>query len=169
MKLMLPTPSSSKAVLTGALKPALAYLPAKMATTAGMVMTLAIGEQESKYRTRQQYGNGPAHGFWQNEKGGGVKGVLTHPASRDLAATLCAIRQVEATPDAVWVAMLEDDILAAGLARLLLWTDALALPRLGDAEGAWITYTRVWRPGKPRPEEWIDSYAKAYAAVGQAR
>ncbi len=168
MKLMLPTPSSSKAVLEGALKPALAYLPAKMATTAGMVLPLVIGEQESKYRTRQQYGNGPAHGFWQNEKGGGVKGVLTHPASSALAAALCAIRQVEATPDAVWAAMLEDDILAAGLARLLLWTDAAPLPRLGDAEGAWAVYSHVWRPGKPRPDEWLDSYAKAFAAVQAA-
>ena|ERR1700754_152286 len=168
MKFMLPTPSTPQAVLAGALKPALGYLPAKMATPQGVVMTLAIGQQESGYATRQQYGNGPAHGFWQNEKGGGVKWVLSHRASMALASHLCISRFVPANQNDVWAAMLEDDILSAGLARLLLWTDPSPLPDVGDIEEAWKLYMRVWRPGRPRADHWNDSYEAAVAAIAKA-
>lgn len=167
MNFMLPLPSNPKAVLGQALRPALAMLNVlpRMGTPEGLVVALAIGEQESKYLTRQQYGNGPAHGFWQNERGGGVKGVLSHPASAALASRLCSLRGVPANQVDVWNAMLEDDILAAGLARLLLWTDPHSLPAMGDVAGAWNLYARVWRPGKPRPLEWPTSYAAACAAL----
>lgn len=168
MKYMLTTPSNPQAVLEGALRPALDLLPAKMGTPEGIVMVLAMGEQESKYATRQQYGGGPAHGFWQNEKGGGVKGVMTHRASTALAAHLCFVRHVPANITDVYMAMLEDDVLAAGMARLLLWTDAAPLPPLGHVEDAWRAYMRVWRPGKPRPDEWADSYSAALAAFDKA-
>jgi len=167
MRFTLPLPSDPRTVLDQALKPALALLKVtdRMGKPEGLVLTLAIGEQESKYLTRQQYGNGPAHGFWQNERGGGVKGVLSHPSSAALASRLCSLRGVEPTQNAVWQAMLEDDILAAGLARLLLWTDPKPLPALGDLEGSWATYQRVWRPGKPRSNEWAASYTKAMNAI----
>jgi len=38
-------------------------------------------------------------------------------------------------------------VLAAGLARLLLWTDRPPLPALQDVEGGWQLYLRTWRPG----------------------
>ncbi|WP_447751835.1 hypothetical protein [Pseudomonas nicosulfuronedens] len=51
----------------------------------------------------------------------------------------------------MWAAIEHDDILAACMARLLLFTDPARLPALGDESGAWDMYLRVWHPGKPRP------------------
>lgn len=48
---------------------------------------------------------------------------------------------------AVHPALEVDDVLAAGFARLLLWTDPHRLPAVGDVEGAWQLYLRTWRPG----------------------
>lgn len=38
-------------------------------------------------------------------------------------------------------------MLAAGLARLLLWSDPGRLPSEDDVEGAWRLYLKTWRPG----------------------
>lgn len=137
----------------------LAYLPAVKIinirdSASARVMLLAIGLQESLFEYRRQMGNGPAMGFWQFERGGGVRGVLHHPASKDRAAWLCAARDVEPVPTPVWLALQRDDVLAAGFARLLLWTDAAPLPGVDDEAGAWAYYLRNWRPGKPHPKTW---------------
>jgi hypothetical protein len=135
------------------IEPALAALPPKMTSTEARVMLLAIGLQESKFEHRWQVLNdatkkGPARSFWQGEQGGGmVTGTMTHPASKDLARALCAARGVAFTPWAVWTAIENDDVLAAALARLLLWTEPAALPRAADTEAAWLLYLRAWRPG----------------------
>ncbi|SDH49751.1 hypothetical protein [Pseudomonas panipatensis] len=147
------------------LEPALSLLPAKMSSPAAIAMILGIGLQESGFTYRRQMGNGPARGFWQMERGGGVHGVLTHSASTKLACSICAQRGVEPTEQAVWGAIEQDDILAAAFARLLLWTDVQALPVLGDTAGGWSLYSRVWRPGKPRPTEWPANYLKAMGAA----
>lgn len=147
------------------LEPALALLPARMNSPQAIAMLLSIGLQESGFRYRRQLGNGPARSFWQMELGGGVHGVLTHAASAKLAAGICAQRSVEPTDQAVWEAIEQDDILAAALARLLLWTDVQALPALGDTAGSWALYARVWRPGKPRPAEWPANFLKAVGAA----
>src|SRR3546814_7242807 len=63
-----------------------------MDTRAARVTLAAIGYQESKYLTRVQYGGGPAHGYWQFESGGGVKGVMNHKASAELARKVCHAR-----------------------------------------------------------------------------
>jgi hypothetical protein len=148
MQFQLALPAEPKTVLSDALLPALGYLPAKMNRPNALAQVLTTGYQESDgYRTRVQYNGGPARGFWQNEKGGGVKGVMTHPASRDFAVMLCNIREVPPTIDAVYTALAYDDVLAAGLARLLYWTDSAPLAVLGDADGAFATYVNVWRPG----------------------
>jgi len=47
----------------------------------------------------------------------------------------------------IWVVIGFDDVLAAGLARLLLWSDPRRLPAVGDEEGSWALYLRTWRPG----------------------
>ena len=57
-------------------------------------------------------------------------------------------------PDAIYAALEYDDVLAAGVARLLLWTDPKALPPVGDVDAAWALYLRTWRPGKPKPDSW---------------
>ena len=147
-----------------AIAPALALLPARMSGAAGEVMLLAIGLQESRFAHRRQIG-GPARGFWQFEQGGGVRGVLRHTAAAGHAQVLCEARNVAATESAVYAALEHDDVLAAGFARLLLWTDAAPLPALGESGGAWTLYARTWRPGKPHPETWEGLYSLALAEV----
>ena len=147
-----------------AIAPALALLPARMSSPSAEVMLLAIGLQESRFAHRRQIG-GPARGFWQFEQGGGVRGVLRHTATAGHARVLCAARNVAATESAVYAALEHDDVLAAGFARLLLWTDPKALPALGDEQAAWDLYLRVWRPGRPRKEKWAASWSSAQQAM----
>ena len=167
-----------------AITPALALLPARMSSPEAEVMLLAIGLQESRFQQRRQLvgspprPTGPAKSFWQAELGGGmVTGLLRYHDDRvrDLAVGLCAVRGVPAQPRAVWEAIEHDDVLAAGLARLLLFTDPARLPGLGDEEGAWQLYLRTWRPGaftrgtaKKRAElrqKWTRNYAQALEVV----
>ncbi|MFY3402250.1 hypothetical protein ACOTJC_28770 [Achromobacter xylosoxidans] len=144
--------------------PAFALLPAKMDTKEARCMMLAIGLQESRFQHRQQIG-GPARGFWQFEKGGGVKGVIMHDTTRGLAQAVCKARGVPATTDAVYAALDQDDVLAAAFARLLLWTDPKPLPALGETDQAWDLYARTWRPGKPHRQTWNALYNRAMEAV----
>lgn len=158
-----------KMITDTALNLGLALLPARMDTPEARVMLLAIGLQESRFVHRRQIG-GPARGFWQFEKGtrasrGGVWGVFLHAASRDHLATLCKARSVAGDPDAIYAALEYDDVLAAGVARLLLWTDPKALPPVGDTQAAWALYLRTWRPGKPKPDSWGGLYQQAVTAI----
>ncbi|SAI62862.1 Uncharacterised protein [Bordetella trematum] len=141
-------------VIKWAINPALALLPPGMDTPAARVMLLSIGLQESRFEHRRQLvgrpprPEGPAKSFWQGEEGGGmVHGVRLHAATRAHAAALYRARSVAATDRAIWDAIEKDDVLAAGLARLLLWSDPGRLPAVGDEQGAWDLYLRTWRPG----------------------
>jgi len=160
-----------RAFIGNALDPALALLPAAMDTPEARVMLIAPGLQESRLvHRRQLVGNpprpvGPAKGLWQFERGGGCKGVVSHPASRYWMAQVCKARGVEFNATAIWHAIEHDDVLAAAAARLLLFTDPRRLPALGDERDAWRLYMRVWRPGKPHRATWPDLYAQALAAV----
>lgn len=147
-----------------AIAPALALLPARMDSVSAVAQMLAIGLQESRFEHRRQIG-GPARGFWQFEQGGGVRGVLRHSSSREHAQAVCRARNVIATESAVYTALEHDDVLAAAFARLLLWTDPKPLPALGDEQGAWDLYLRVWRPGKPHRHTWNALYAAAMEAL----
>lgn len=154
----------------GALAQALALLPPKMNTREARVLLLAIGLQESGLTARVQRvaggGKGPARGLLQFERGGGVVGVLNHPASRDLALQVCTARKLPAVSSSVvWDELETDDVLAFAFGRLLLATDARKLPALGDEQGAWAYYVRNWRPGKPHPDRWQGNYAAAFKAV----
>jgi hypothetical protein len=156
-------------VISTAIAPALALLPAEMDTPEARVMLLSIGLQESRFTTRQQVG-GPARGFWQCEQGtqasrGGVWGFYLHPASRYWMSTLCAARGVAFDPASIYDALDSDDVLAAGVARLGLFTDPRKLPATGDVLGSWALYQRVWRPGKPKPDTRPALHAQAVAAV----
>lgn len=143
-------------VRNGPLAEALLLLPAKMTSQQAEVMLLAIGLQESRFEHRRQLVGrppkpvGPAKSFWQGEQGGGmVTGLLRYHDDkvRDIVHGLCALRGVAPEPRPVWDAIEHDDVLAAGLARLLLYTDPAKLPKLGDEDGAWQLYLRTWRPG----------------------
>lgn len=143
---------------------ALALLPKRMDTPQARVMLLAIGLQESRFEHRHQIG-GPAHGFWQFESGGGVKGVMEHPSTKGHAAALCAARGVPFVRSFVFDALEFDDVLAAGIARLLLWSDPKPLPANDDPKAGWGLYLRTWRPGKPHPSTWDKFYGQAVAVV----
>jgi len=148
---------------------ALGMLPAKMTSDRAVVQLYATGLQESRFIHRRQIG-GPARSFWQFELGtpasrGGVWGVYLHDKSKVLLANLCAARSVKFSPPAILEAIENDDVLAAAVARLLYWTDSGSLPVLGDSQGAWALYLKVWRPGKPHPDTWQECYAAAMGAV----
>ncbi|MDM0011995.1 hypothetical protein QTH87_06020 [Variovorax sp. J22P168] len=161
-----------RSVLAEILEPAARLLPARMDSTAARVMLLAIGQQESRFEFRRQLGNGPARGLWQFERGtrasrGGVWGVFLHEQSRGYLEVLCRARRVNFEPDAIWSALERDDILAACVARLLLWTDPKPLPSIDDVAGAWDLYAvRTWRPGKPHPQTWAGYHLASRGALG---
>jgi hypothetical protein len=158
-------------VIKTILDPGLAQLPMAMDTPKARVMLLAIGQQESKFQYRAQVlnggGKGPARGYFQFEKGGGVKGVMNHPTTCAHAHRLCLSRGVAWDAGQVWLRLETDDLLACGFARLLLYSDPKPLPELDDVEGAWKLYAeRTWRPGKPHPETWPGYHAAARQALG---
>lgn len=160
-------PVPMRTIVTEAIDPALALLPAKMDSIKARLQVLTIGAQEGdNYQSRVQYNGGPARSFWQMERGGGVLGVLTHSASKAHALHVCSARNVPPDSRSVWLAMEKDDVLGAAFARLLLWTDPLALPAIGNAAGAWELYIRTWRPGKQRRETWDGYYNAARQALG---
>lgn len=130
-------------------------------------LLLAIAGQESNWTYRFQLAGkgkkGPARGFWQFEKIG-VKGVLTHRATKTQARILCRGCGLD-TDDAVsvWEALETNDVLAAGMARLLLETNPGPLPV--SEVPAWLCYLRLWRPGKPNRGRWGQCWQDASAAV----
>lgn len=161
---MLTLPISHAVLQADIIRPALKLLPEHMRAPHCLPIMGAIAAQETNLRARVQYGNGPAHGLWQFERGGGVVGVLNHHTTADTARELCNAFTVLHTSLAVWRALPLNDHLAACFARLLLWTDARPLPAIDDADGAWAYYIRNWRPGKPHPSRWAAHYAAALEA-----
>lgn len=165
------------AIIKTAINPALALLPAAMDTPEARVMLLAIGLQESRFTHRYQLvqgkpgAKGPARGFWQFERGtaasrGGVWGVFLHPSTNRLLRNIAEQRGCPPSPTNIWEAIEQDDVLAAALARLLLFTDARRLPAVADVQGAWDLYAlRTWRPGKPHRQTWDAFHAQARVAV----
>jgi hypothetical protein len=159
-------------ILRSAIHPALALLPPKMTSPEAIVMLLAIGLQESRFKYRAQkiagrpYEKGPARGYWQFERGGGVFGVMTHRASNEHAHYICGNQGVPFDSVLVHARLEDDDILAAAFARLLLWTDRKALPSLDAShDEAWDCYLRTWRPGKPHRHTWDEFHAQALGQV----
>ena len=160
-------------VISKILNPGLAQLPLSMDSPKARLMMLTIGLQESKFLHRAQVlnggGKGPARGFWQFERGGGVKGVMNHHATTGHAHRLCAERGVPWDASAVWAKLETDDLLACGFARLLLYSDPKPLPEIDDVNAAWELYAeRAWRPGKPHRETWDGYHAAARQALGLA-
>ena len=133
------------------------------------VMLLTIAQQESGLKHRAQVSTGmtagPARGWWQFERGGGVVGVLTHPQSKDLAGRVCEACHVPRESHAVWRCMEGHDRLAVAFARLLLWTDPEPIPE-ASIEG-WHCYLENWRPGKPHPSKWPGNWMRAVETVAQ--
>ena len=137
----------------------LPQLPSRALTIA---MLLAIGLQESRFTYRVQI-NGPAHGFWQFERGGGVAGVLGHSATRGKIQHVLDQMQYSPSSNVVYQALPHNDVLACCFARLLLWT--LPGPLATTSDRAWAQYIDAWRPGKPHVQTWPRLYQMARDAV----
>lgn len=150
--------------------PALRLLPTTMDTPEARVQMLTIGLQESKLTYRYQVLDdptvkGPARGLWQFERGGGVKGVMTHPAVSRLTREVCLDRGCRFDATQIWHQIERDDVLAAALARLLIYTHPKALPRVDDPQEGWDQYIETWRPGKPHRSTWNAYHLRARKAV----
>jgi hypothetical protein len=154
-----------------AIAPAYALLPASMRSREATALLLAIGLQESDFKYRRQI-KGPARGFWQFELAGGFRGVQKHPSTARQAQLLADARGYARLTEAEQFSQLElDDVFAAGMARLLLWTDPKAMPELNRTDDAFEYYLRNWRPGaytRGTPEQradirsrWLKNYARA--------
>ncbi len=155
-----------KELLTSAIIPALTFL--NLDSPQARHMLLAIALQESGLKHRRQVTNsgledGPAVSFWQFEKGGGCKGVLTHTAVEGRMRAACALHGVATTPAALWEAMKTNDALGAIAARLLLYTLPQGLP-MASVDG-WDQYVAAWRPGKPHKATWDGHWQTAGQVV----
>lgn len=153
--------SSMASAIRTAIDPGLLLLPKRLDTKHARFLMLAIGLQESRLQWRFQktndpYVKGPAKGLWQFERGGGVRGVMAHTASKDMARDVCRACGTPFDETMVHARLEFDDALAAAFARLLLLTDPRPLPELETAttDETWDYYIRNWRPGKPHRETW---------------
>jgi len=138
----------------------LSVLGGPVSTVNARRLLLAIAVQESGLEHRKQVG-GPARGWWQFESGGGVKGVMTHPATQKAAEAVCNHLRIPFTRTSVYTALAFNDPLAAAFARLLLYPDPHQIPGSDAEEDAWQYYIRNWRPGKPSRARWVHSWAAA--------
>lgn len=169
---MLITP---QALLAEGILPAMELLPASMWSVEAYALMLAIALQESGLRARRQQVwsrserrmvPGPARSLYQFELGG-LKGVLQHPATQRHAARLVdALGYAEATPAELLDRMVDDDVLASGMARLNLFWYPKALPaRAEGSEPAYRYYDDIWRPGVKRPNDWPPNWVRAWDTV----
>lgn len=157
-----------KSLLLNAIDPALAFLATRgiPVSDKARVLVLAIAGQESAWAARLQVPVAYARSYWQFEEGGGVSGVVHHPASAPHIKAVCAEHDIPYSVSKIYEAMAWHDVLAASMARLLLFTDPHPLPDVGDVQAGWAYYQRNWRPGAPHPEIWPARYG---TAMGQVR
>lgn len=145
---------------------------------AAEAMMVAIGLQESRFIHRDQIVAGkpagqvgPATGFWQFERAGGVAGVMQHPKTSPIARAIVGASGIAWDRDAIWRSFTTQagDQLAAAFARLLLFSDPAPLPEpsVENAEAAWAYYIRNWRPGKPHRGTWDGFWHSGVSLAGQ--
>ena len=132
----------------------------EMHSVEAIAMLVAIALQESNGTQRRQHG-GPGRGYWQFEPNGAL-GVAKHPQTALQFENLCTGLDYPASAGGVAADIEKDTILAACVARLLLYTHPDPLPRRGNADGAWRQYLDLWRPGKPRPADWAANWDLAW-------
>jgi hypothetical protein len=147
---------------------ALSLLPKSMSSEPAIALLLAVGLQESGFQSRRQI-QGPARGFWQFEEGNeraGMRLVLSNPTTaKHAAAVLLALKIRAMSTESLHQSLEHNDVLACAFARLMLWALPRPLPQQGQSAAAWDYYLDAWNPGKPRPEDWPENYARAWAIV----
>jgi hypothetical protein len=145
---------------------ALSLLPGKMDAPAARAMLLATALQESGFAHRVQVPAGPAHGFWQFERNGGVADVLDHPSTRGVVRPILAgLAYAPADRPTCYAAIVHNDVLAAVFARLLLWIDPRPMPTALEPQKGWAIYLARWRPGAPRQSAWPAHFDRAWRVV----
>jgi hypothetical protein len=151
--------------------PALRLLPATMDTDRAVAMMIAIALQESDLEHRRQFPTGPGRGYPQFELGleehgkptGGLSLLLRHKAAGPLCARV--VNDLDyggATPTELHAALEHNDILAAAMTRLLLFTYPGPLPGSTESDEGWRQYMWCWRPSRPRPNHWGRCFAMAW-------
>jgi len=128
-------------------------------TKPSLLWTLTIAGQESSWKFRLQQ-SGPARGFWQFERYGGVAEVIQKTPIQ--LGAICDDLHIPFNTDTIFQAMAWNDTLACTMARLLLWQDPKPLPSIEDEEGGWQYYIRNWRPGAPHRDVWSICYKASY-------
>jgi hypothetical protein len=151
-----------KTWVQNALTPALRLLPENMDTPAARAMCVAIALQESGLEHRFQIG-GPAVSYVMFELAG-IRGVMEHKASAPhVLALLEALDYHRASlAQDLYEAMPHNDILSAGMARLLLWTLPDKLPEQTEGNAGYAQYLQAWRPGRPRPDAWPTNFSEGW-------
>lgn len=144
---------------------ALALLPGAMGSREARAMLLAIGLQESRFQHRRQMGNGPARGFWQFERAGGVAEILQNSSTKPIIEPIVNMFLFTPTPLACHEAIQNHDVLAVCFARLLLWVDPRPMPSPIEHEKGWRIYLARWRPGKPHEATWRANFDAAWSVV----
>lgn len=139
-------------------------LEPKYDSPSARIQLLAIGMQESKFIDRVQKGNGPAHSFWQEEPNG-IKAVLNHYRVGPVLVDKCKLLGVDPNWQTIYREVINNDVLACVVARLLLYADGNPLPKVGDSDDAWKCYIRNWKPGKPRELDWPYNYKLAQEQI----
>lgn len=143
-------------------------LPPYMQAPAATAEILAAGLQESQFTFRRQKKGGPARGFFQFERDGGIAEVLeNHATQAHIEDVLRALRYGYAIGDraACHAAIEHNDTLAFVFARLRLWILPVKLPTRDDWLSGWNQYLRAWRPGQPKPDTWAANYTEAWERV----
>lgn len=134
---------------------------------------LAEAGQETGWRDIQQTGGGPGAGPWQFEPPTCAL-LLRHPVVGPMLVQVCTACGVPATGDAIYAVILRNPLIAVALARLDLYSDQGPIPGIGDEDGAWECYVRVWRPGAvtrggplaaQEHKRWHENYTAASAAI----
>ena len=153
-------------LLGTAIVPALTRL--KMDSPAARRFMLAIALQESRLAHRRQVSadgseSGPASSYWQFEKNGGCRGVITHRDTGPIMRRVCEDFDIDVNALSLWEAMRYQDVVAACAARLLIYTLPAPLPE--TAMDGWAQYISAWRPGKPHPDTWVANWALAHKSV----
>jgi hypothetical protein len=143
---------------------AFSLLPGGMNSSEARAMLFAIGYQESGFRYRKQV-SGPAVGFWQFERMGGVAEILSSSDTANIIRPIAKTLLYAPTPDACYAGIQHNDVLAAVFARLLLYRDPQAMPAKTNPELGWIIYKRNWRPGKPHPDQWPANFKLGWQVV----
>lgn len=165
-------------VLTYITPAAFAVLPAAMASPEATAMLLAIIGQESNFEHRKQVGGGPARGLLQFERGGGIRGVMTHPKTRvplnDALRALSFQAEIGRSIELHEVVGFNDTV-ACVFARLLLYTLPAPLPVCGEHDESFRQYLAAWNPGawtrgtpaerRALRERWDGNFTRAWAAV----